>query len=125
MFRGPARDPASGPRVETRPPRLFGRARASAHPQRPWHDHRVDSARRAVGRRGARAECRRRSAGGGILMSRIGKKPIAVPSGVTASVEGQTLTVKGPKGTLSMPLLDDLVKYEVADGEIRVTPLVD
>jgi large subunit ribosomal protein L6 len=58
-------------------------------------------------------------------MSRIGKKPIAVPSGVTASVEGQTLTVKGPKGTLSMPLLDDLVKYEVADGEIRVTPLVD
>ena len=58
-------------------------------------------------------------------MSRIGKKPIAVPSGVTATVEGQTLTVKGPKGTLSMPLLDDLVKYEVADGEIRVTPLVD
>jgi len=58
-------------------------------------------------------------------MSRIGKKPIAVPSGVTATVEGQTLTVKGPKGTLSMPLLDDLVKYEVGDGEIRVTPLVD
>jgi len=56
-------------------------------------------------------------------MSRIGKKPIAVPAGVTATVEGQTLTVKGPKGTLSMPLLDDLVKYEVADGEIRVTPL--
>jgi large subunit ribosomal protein L6 len=58
-------------------------------------------------------------------MSRIGKKPIAVPSGVTATVEGQTLTVKGPKGTLSMPLLDDLVKYEIGDGEIRVTPLVD
>ena len=58
-------------------------------------------------------------------MSRIGKKPIAVPSGVTATVEGQTLTVKGPKGSLSMPLLDDLVKYEIGDGEIRVTPLVD
>jgi large subunit ribosomal protein L6 len=58
-------------------------------------------------------------------MSRIGKKPIPMPSGVTATVEGQTLTVKGPKGTLSMPLLDDLVKYEVADSEIRVTPLVD
>ena len=57
-------------------------------------------------------------------MSRIGKKPIAVPAGVTATVEGQTLTVKGPKGTLSMPLLDDLVKYEIAEGEIRVTPLV-
>ena len=58
-------------------------------------------------------------------MSRIGKKPVAMPSGVTASVEGQTLTVKGPKGTLSMQLLDDLVKYEVAEGEIRLTPLTD
>ena len=43
-------------------------------------------------------------------MSRIGKKPIAVPGGVTASVESGTLTVKGPKGTLAMKLLDDLVK---------------
>ena len=58
-------------------------------------------------------------------MSRIGKKPVAMPSGVTAAVEGQTLTVKGPKGTLSMQLLDDLVKYELAESEIRVTPLVD
>jgi large subunit ribosomal protein L6 len=58
-------------------------------------------------------------------MSRIGKKPIAVPGGVTASVESGTLTVKGPKGTLAMKLLDDLVKYDVAEGEIRVTPLVD
>ena len=56
-------------------------------------------------------------------MSRIGKKPVAMPSGVSANVEGQTLTVKGPKGTLSMQLLDDLVKYEIAEGEIRVTPL--
>jgi large subunit ribosomal protein L6 len=58
-------------------------------------------------------------------MSRIGKKPVPVPAGVTALVEGTTLTVKGPKGQLAMQLLDDLVKYEVADGEIRVTPLVD
>jgi len=58
-------------------------------------------------------------------MSRIGKKPVAMPTGVSAAVEGQTLTVKGPKGTLSMQLLDDLVKYEVGEGEIRVTPLVD
>ena len=58
-------------------------------------------------------------------MSRIGKKPVAMPAGVSANVEGQTLTVKGPKGTLSMQLLDDLVKYEVGEGEIRVTPLVD
>ena len=58
-------------------------------------------------------------------MSRIGKKPVAMPSGVSANVEGQTLTVKGPKGTLSMQLLDDLVKYEISESEIRVTPLVD
>ena len=58
-------------------------------------------------------------------MSRIGKKPIAIPAGVTATVESGTLTVKGPKGQLAMALLDDLVKYEVAEGEIRVTPLVD
>ena len=58
-------------------------------------------------------------------MSRIGKKPIAIPAGVTATVESGTLTVQGPKGTLAMQLLDDLVKYEVAEGEIRVTPLTD
>jgi large subunit ribosomal protein L6 len=58
-------------------------------------------------------------------MSRIGKRPVATPAGVTATIEGQTLTVKGPKGTLSMKLLDDLVKYEIAEGEIRVTPLMD
>ena len=56
-------------------------------------------------------------------MSRIGKKPIAIPAGVTATVDSGTLTVKGPKGTLAMQLLDDLVKYAVAEGEIRVTPL--
>jgi large subunit ribosomal protein L6 len=47
------------------------------------------------------------------------------PAGVTATIEGQILTVNGPKGTLSMKLLDDLVKYEIAEGEIRVTPLTD
>src|ERR671918_765051 len=67
------------------------------------------------------AKCWRRCS----KMSRIGKKPIAVPGGVTATVESGTLTVKGPKGTLAMQLLDDLVKYEVAESEIRVTPLVD
>jgi len=58
-------------------------------------------------------------------MSRIGKKPIALPTGVTASVESGTLTVKGPKGQLAMQLLDDLVKYEVGEGEILVTPLTN
>jgi large subunit ribosomal protein L6 len=58
-------------------------------------------------------------------MSRIGKKPVAMPAGVSAEIESGTLTVKGPKGTLATRILDDLVKYEVAEGEIRVTPLVD
>jgi large subunit ribosomal protein L6 len=58
-------------------------------------------------------------------MSRIGKKPIALPTGVTAEMASGMLTVKGPKGTLAMQVLDDLVKYEVAEGEIRVSPLVE
>ena len=56
-------------------------------------------------------------------MSRIGKKPVAMPSGVSAGIEGQTLTVKGPKGTLSMPLMDDLVAYNVEEGAISIKPL--
>ena len=56
-------------------------------------------------------------------MSRIGKKPVALPSGVTATIDGSTMTVKGPKGTLTMPLMDDLVSYKVEDGQIEVQPL--
>jgi large subunit ribosomal protein L6 len=58
-------------------------------------------------------------------MSRIGKKPVAMPSGVSANVEGQTLTVKGPKGTLSMQLMDDLVSYAIEEGQISVKPVND
>jgi len=57
-------------------------------------------------------------------MSRIGKRPIPMPAGVTASTEGQTLSVKGPKGTLSLQMLDD-IRYEIADGEISVQPAND
>jgi large subunit ribosomal protein L6 len=56
-------------------------------------------------------------------MSRIGKKPVAMPAGVTATTEGKTLTVKGPKGSLTMPMMDDLVAYAIEDGQISVTPL--
>ena len=38
-------------------------------------------------------------------MSRIGKRPVAIPSGVTANIDGETLSVKGPKGTLTICLL--------------------
>ena len=57
-------------------------------------------------------------------MSRIGKKPVAIPSGVTADIQDGTLTVKGPKGTLAMGLVDE-VSYEVKDGEIAVLPSND
>ncbi|TNE56423.1 MAG: 50S ribosomal protein L6 [Sphingomonadales bacterium] len=57
-------------------------------------------------------------------MSRIGKKPVAIPSGVTATIEDSTLTVKGPKGTLSMGL-SDLIDYKVEESEIQVNPAND
>ena len=57
-------------------------------------------------------------------MSRIGKKPVAVPGGVTASVDGQTVRAKGPKGELSFVVNDEvLVKME--DGSIKVDPRDD
>ena len=54
-------------------------------------------------------------------MSRIGKKPVDLPSGVTANVSGQTVEVKGPKGTRSFTATDD-VTLAVADGAVTVTP---
>ena len=54
-------------------------------------------------------------------MSRIGKKPIAVPSGVTVNLDGQNVTVKGPKGELALKLVDEV---GIEDGEegLVVTP---
>jgi large subunit ribosomal protein L6 len=54
-------------------------------------------------------------------MSRIGKKAIAVPQGVTASVTGQTVRMKGPKGELSFVLPDD-IEGKLEDGQIKVDP---
>src|SRR5260370_41526860 len=54
-------------------------------------------------------------------MSRIGKKAIALPKGVTASVEGQTVKVKGPKGELSVKLVPE-VAATADDHGIHVTP---
>lgn len=54
-------------------------------------------------------------------MSRIGKKPVTIPSGVTATIESGQLSVKGPKGSLAMPLADQ-VTYAVEDGTISVQP---
>jgi len=54
-------------------------------------------------------------------MSRIGKRPVAIPSGVTANIDNGQLSVKGPKGTLVMGM-SDLVDYKVEDGTIAVGP---
>jgi len=55
-------------------------------------------------------------------MSRIGKRPVPVPAGVTASVDGQTVTAKGPKGELNFVVNDEvLVKME--ENAVVVTPV--
>jgi large subunit ribosomal protein L6 len=54
-------------------------------------------------------------------MSRIGKKAVPVPSGVTANVEGQTVKMKGPKGLLQIVLPDDVVA-KVENGGVKVDP---
>ena len=53
-------------------------------------------------------------------MSRIGKSPIVIPQGVEVKVDGSTVTVKGPKGTLTNTFLD-VVKFDVAEGKVTVS----
>ncbi|MDP8996611.1 MAG: 50S ribosomal protein L6 [Pseudomonadota bacterium] len=55
-------------------------------------------------------------------MSRIGKKPVTVPAGVTANVNGQTVSVKGPKGELKTILNDQVTVVMGAEG-IKVDPI--
>ncbi len=54
-------------------------------------------------------------------MSRIGKKPVGLPSGVTASLSGQTIEVKGPKGTRSFSVSDD-ISIAVEGSQVVVGP---
>ena len=57
-------------------------------------------------------------------MSRIGKKPIPIPSGVTVTLEGQSVTVKGPKGELAWTVTDE-VAVEQKDGALTFVPRDD
>ncbi|QQO37086.1 50S ribosomal protein L6 [Bradyrhizobium diazoefficiens] len=57
-------------------------------------------------------------------MSRVGKRPVAVPSGVTATVDGQTVKMKGPKGQLQFVVHDD-VEVKLESGQIKVNPRVE
>jgi large subunit ribosomal protein L6 len=54
-------------------------------------------------------------------MSRIGKKPVPLPKGVTAEIDGQHVSVKGPKGALALTLVDD-VTVKLGDDGIEVAP---
>jgi len=57
-------------------------------------------------------------------MSRVGKKAVAVPAGITANVQGQTVNIKGPKGALSVVLPDD-VAVKLESGQIKVDPRLE
>jgi len=57
-------------------------------------------------------------------MSRIGKRPVPLPSGVSATTEGQILSVKGPKGTLSLQMRDE-ISYDISEDGISVQPAND
>ena len=54
-------------------------------------------------------------------MSRIGKRPVALPSGVTATTEGPILSVKGPKGSLQLQMRDE-ISYDIGEDGISVQP---
>jgi large subunit ribosomal protein L6 len=54
-------------------------------------------------------------------MSRTGKKPVTIPAGVTASIEGGVISVKGPKGTLTMPMVSE-VTYALEGDLLSVKP---
>ena len=53
-------------------------------------------------------------------MSRIGKLPITVPSGVDVTIDGRTVTVKGPKGTLSHTVIDPITVERSDDGSVVI-----
>jgi large subunit ribosomal protein L6 len=57
-------------------------------------------------------------------MSRIGNKAVAIPSGVTANVEGQTIKIKGPKGAMQVVVHDD-VTVKMDKGAIKLDPRVE
>jgi large subunit ribosomal protein L6 len=57
-------------------------------------------------------------------MSRVGKKPVAIPTGVTANVAGQTISVKGPKGVLQLMLPED-VSAKLEQGAVQIDPRHD
>lgn len=53
-------------------------------------------------------------------MSRIGKQPVAIPSGIEVKIAGEVINVKGPKGSITTPV-EATLNYEIADGNVVIT----
>ena len=111
--------PRAKPRLEARPPRLHRRQGDAAGPPGPRRRHRLDAAGRHVRCAGPHRQRRRRSPlhrvlrRGRCLVSARSRSTL--PGGVTATVSGQTIEVKGPKGTRAFTATDD-VTLAVEDG---------
>ena len=113
------------PRLDARPPGLFRRQGDPAGPPGPRHRHRLDAEGRHVRRAGPHRQCRRRSPLHGVLRRAAclasARSRSTLPGGVTATVSGQTVEVKGPKGTRAFTATDD-VTIAVEDGAVTVKP---
>jgi large subunit ribosomal protein L6 len=104
-------------------PRVRRLERHSEGARRLWHQHRVDLERFDERQGGASRKHRRRAVGPDLLigtnvMSRIGRKVIAVPKGVTVTIHEQELEVKGPKGTLKTPIPQG-ISFKVEGEELK------
>ena len=102
---------------------------AKSHPEGPrWHGHddRVHFTRRHDRPRSPRCGRRRRGRGGGLVavMSRIGKKPIPVPSTVTVTIEPEVVRVAGPRGNLE-ERKNRAIEVVQEDGQLLVTRPTD
>src|SRR5947207_2495113 len=108
--RGTLRQGARDPTRQERPRQGDPVDGAGAH-DRPRSPH------RPRGRRAARG-----GVGGAEIMSRIGKKPVPLPKGVTAQIEGRRITVKGPKGEISRVAHPDLTLALEDNGILEREP---
>jgi large subunit ribosomal protein L6 len=54
-------------------------------------------------------------------MSRTGKKPVAIPANVTATIEGGLVSITGPKGALSIPMVSEVI-YALENGQLSIKP---
>src|SRR5262245_18367808 len=121
MFRRRAGDPGNRTHFEAGQSCLRGSSQLTAHQQWPGRCYSVHAEGRHGRSRCASGERGRRNNLHGFLMSRFGNKTVAVPTGVTANVEGQTVKVKGPKGALQVVVHDE-VSVVLDKGAIKLEP---